>query len=152
MNEELSPMSSLKKEGEKLSRSFGLLKPDCLKRGIQKDVFRIIRSSGLKIVKAKKAQIDEQNIALIWPTCRKEDFYEDMVRFSMSGICIVFIVEGENAIERLNELVGYHDPIQAKRGSIRALFGSSKMENIIHSSSCEDTFEKEALLFFDPCG
>lgn len=133
-----------------MSRSFGLLKPDCLKRGIQKDVFRIIRFSGLKIVKAKKVQLNEQNVASIWPTCKKEDFYEDMVRFSMSGICIAFIAEGENAIERLNELVGYHDPLQAKKGSIRALFGSSKMENIIHSSSCKDTFEKETLLFFNP--
>ena len=76
-------------------------------------------------------------------------FYEEMVKFSTSDDCIVFIVQGENAISRLTALVGHYDPAKAREGTIRRLLGTSLMENIIHSSSDTETYKKEASMFFD---
>lgn len=79
------------------------------------------------------------------------EFYEDMVEFSVSGDCIMFIVEGENAIDRLNRLVGHYDPARAEEGTIRKLFGRSPMENIIHSSLDRDAYKEESTRFFPRC-
>ena len=131
-----------------MSLSLGLLKPDCIKRNLQEKVLTMIKFSNLKIVKIKTVQLKEQDIDIIWSSCKNEYFYNDMIKFSMSDKCIVFVVEGENAIERLNFLVGYHDPYRAEVGTIRNTFGTSKMENIIHSCLDKNAFEKEYSLFF----
>lgn len=132
-----------------MERSFGLLKPDCLKRGITKEVLILIESSGLKIVAMKTIRLTKENVDTIWPSCRSMEFYDSMVEFSITGDCLVFIVEGDNAIGRLTTLVGHYEPTKAKKGTIRRLFGTSAMENVIHSASDVDMYEKEKSLFFD---
>lgn len=132
-----------------LEHSFGLLKPDCHKREITWGVLALIESSGLKIVAMKTVRLTKENVDAIWPSCRPMEFYDDMVEFSTSGDCVVFIVEGNNAIDRLTNLVGHYDPARAEEGTIRRLFGTSAMENVIHSASNADMYRKEKSLFFD---
>ncbi len=132
-----------------MERSFGLLKPDCLQRGLQKEVIALIESAGLKIVAMKTVRLTRAQVDAIWPGCKPMGFYEEMVAFSSSSDCIVFIAEGENAIGRLSALLGHYDPTQAEEATIRFRFGTSLMENIAHSSSDTEAYQKESSLFFD---
>jgi len=132
-----------------MNYSFGLLKPDCTKRGLEKEVFKMIESAGLKIIANKRVRLGKKEVNIVWASCVKEDFYEEMLEFSLSGDSIVFIVEGEDAIARLNNLVGHYDPAIAKEGTIRKRFATSLMENLIHSSSNEKDFWEETILFFE---
>mgnify|MGYP001563428231 CR=1 FL=1 len=129
--------------------SFGLLKPDCIKRDLQEEVFKMIESAGLKIIASKRVRLTREQVAGVWPTCVGEDFYEEMVEFSLSGDSIVFIAEGDNAIDCLSDLVGYHDPAIAKDGTIRKRFATTLTENIAHSTMDEKTFWEETTLFFE---
>lgn len=131
-----------------MERSLGFLKPDCLKRELENEVLGLITSSGFKIVTMKKVRLTRKDIGIVWHSCRRMDFYEDMVDFSTLGDCVVFIVEGEDAINRLTNLVGHYDPAKAEEGTVRRLFGTSPMKNIIHSSSDTEAYEKEKALFF----
>ncbi len=130
--------------------SFGLLKPDCLKKGIEKEVLSEIEVAGLEIIAIKRVRLTKKDVDIIWEPCLKEDFYEDLLKFSLSGDCLVFIVKGENSISRLNNLVGHYEPETAEEDTIRHRFGRSAMENAIHSTGDEETFRREALLFFTP--
>ena len=131
-----------------MNYSFGLLKPDCVERGIEKKVLEMIESIGLKIIVTKRVRLTKKEVDVIWAPCMKENFYDDLAAFSLSGDCIVFIVKGNNAITKLNNLVGHYDIVKAKNGTIRRRFGKSVMKNIIHSTGDEKTFWIEALLFF----
>jgi nucleoside-diphosphate kinase len=131
-----------------MNYSFGLLKPDCLKRGLTEEVLRIIETVGLKIVDRKEVRLKREEVDIIWSPCVGMWFYEEMVKFSLSGDSLVFLVEGEDSIKKLNDLVGHYDPIIAKEGTIRRRFGTSPMENLIHSSGNKQTFNREANLFF----
>lgn len=135
-----------------MKRSLGLLKPDCLKRGLQKEVLALVESFGLKIAATKRVRLTRKDVDTIWSSCREMEFYEDMVDFSISGDCVVFIVEGEDAINRLSRLVGHYDPAKAEKETIRRLFGTSPMENIIHSASDRAAYKKEKSLFFQEEG
>ena len=75
--------------------SFGLLKPDCLKRNIEKQILAEIEAAGLSIVAKKRVRLTRCDVDAVWPTCRPESFYEDMVDFSTSGDCLAFIVRGD---------------------------------------------------------
>ena len=61
---------------------------------------------------------------------------------------MIFIAKGHNAITKLNDIVGCYDPVKAKKHTIRHKLGKSVMENIIHSTSTEETFWREVSLFF----
>lgn len=132
-----------------MNYSFGLLKPDCIKRGLEEELFKIIESAGLKIIASKRVRLTKKEVDIIWASCVKEDFYEEMLEFSLSGDSTVFIVEGEDAIVRLNNLVGHYDPAIAKEGTIRKRFATSLMENLVHSSINEEVFWEETTLFFE---
>ena len=131
-----------------MDRSFGLLKPDCLKRGFEGEVFKMIENAGLRIITSKRVRLTEDQVAGVWPTCVGEPFYQEMLEFSLSGDSIVFIVEGDNAIDRLSNLVGHYDPKIAKKCTIRGRFATSLTENIIHSTLNVETFWEEVALFF----
>lgn len=131
-----------------MERAFGLLKPDCLLRGLEQEVIALIESTGLRIVAMKVVRLTRAHVGAIWPDCKPMAFYEEMVEFSTSHDSIVFLVEGEDANERLSYLVGHYDPAQAEEGTIRSRFGTSVMENIVHSSSGTETYQKESSLFF----
>lgn len=133
-----------------LEYSLGFLKPDCVKRGFENDVFALVVSAGLEIVVTKKVRLTREQVAVIWPSCVLMEFYEEMVAFSISGDSIVFIVRGDDAIQKLTALVGHYDPTRAAEGTIRRLFGTSAMENIIHSSSDSEAYRIERSLFFPP--
>lgn len=131
-----------------MEHSFGLLKPDCLKRGIAEKVLALIESSGLEIIAMKTVRLTRAQVDAIWPSCKPMEFFEEMVSFSTSNDCIVFIAEGENAISRLSALLGHYDPALAEAGTVRFLFGTSLMENIAHSSGDTEAHRKESSLFF----
>lgn len=129
--------------------SLGILKPDCLKRGLEKEVLSIIEASGLRIVKKRRILLTEQEVRIVWSTCVNEWFFPSMVEFMTSSDSIVFVVEGFSAIERLNDLVGRYDPTLAERNTIRYKYGIDKMENIIHSSLNKEEYVREYNLFFN---
>ena len=131
-----------------MNDSFGLLKPDCVKRNIEKKLLKIIESNGLEIVIAKRVRLTKREVDIIWASCMEESFYDDLLKFSLSADCVIFIAKGNNAIDNLNYLVGHYDPINAESHTIRHQFGKTTMENVIHSTSNKETFYKEALLFF----
>ena len=131
-----------------MNYSFGLLKPDCLKRGIEKKVLAIIEAAGLEIIAIKRVRLTKKEVDIIWSSLSKEDFYEEFLKFCLSGDCMVFIVKGHDAIVKLNDLVGHWDPKRAEKHTIRHQYGTSVMENVIHSSATEEAFWKEVSLFF----
>jgi nucleoside-diphosphate kinase len=131
-----------------MEKSLGILKPDCLQRKLEKDVLKIIHSSGLKVIKTKKVKLTFLQVLIIWKNCSKERFFPEMIKYLTSDNSVVFIVEGYKAIEKLNELVGHYDPVIAEKHTIRYLFGIDAMKNIIHSSLNHDEFLKESKLFF----
>lgn len=131
-----------------MNYSFGLLKPDCLKRGIEKEMLAIIEAVGLEIMAIKRARLTKKEVDIIWTSLLKEGFYKEFLKFCLSGDCIAFIVKGDDAIAKLNNFVGHWDPWQAEKHTIRHQFGTSVMENVIHGTATEETFWKEVSLFF----
>jgi len=129
--------------------SSGLLKPDCLKRGIEQKVLAAIEATGLRVVAAKRVRLTEKQIAIVYKGCVGEIFYPELLAFFLSSDCMFFIVEGHDAINVLNRAVGHQEPTIAEEESMRHQFGLSVKENIIHGTETKETFWEEVLLFFD---
>jgi nucleoside-diphosphate kinase len=70
------------------------------------------------------------------------------MEYITSGHVVPMVVEGENAISRMRTLMGATDPVKADKGTIRADFGSSIQENVVHGSDSPEKAKREIGLFF----
>lgn len=127
--------------------SFGLLKPDCLQRGLTKNILAMIGAIGLEIAVVKILNLTKEDVEVLYEGCRNDHYFETHSQFMQSGPVLAFIVTGENAIGRLNELVGPTDSFKARAGTIRNM-GTDICRNLIHSSESEADALREAKAIF----
>jgi hypothetical protein len=57
--------------------------------------------------------------------------------------CMIIIYEGENAINKIREVLGPTDPVKAPSGTVRREFGSNVMVNTAHASDSIESYERE---------
>lgn len=128
--------------------SLGIMKPDCVERGLIDRVLSMVINAGLKVMAVKILCLKQSDIDIVYERCKYKEFYKDMSAFLLSGDVCIYVVEGSDAINRLNVLVGETNPLLADSGTIRGELGESLRRNITHSSMNEDSFWKELNVFF----
>ena len=126
--------------------SFGMIKPDGV--SAKEEIFFKIKSRGLEIVLSRKIYLKERQVKALYKRHLNKEFYSSMKEFLISGPVVVFVVKGKNAIQKLNELVGFYDPKKAKKDTIRNQFGTDIQENAIHSSYNQKDAIREVKIFF----
>jgi nucleoside diphosphate kinase len=57
--------------------------------------------------------------------------------------CMILIYEGENAVDKIRDVLGPTDPLKAPGGTVRREFGSNVMVNTAHASDCKESFDRE---------
>ena len=57
--------------------------------------------------------------------------------------CMILIYEGENAVQKIRDVLGPTDPLKAPGGTVRRDFGSSMMVNTAHASDSAENCERE---------
>ena len=57
--------------------------------------------------------------------------------------CMIILYEGENAIQKIRDVLGPTDPLKAPSGTVRREFGSSVMINTAHASDSRENSERE---------
>lgn len=132
-----------------MSYGIGILKPDCLKRKLEAEVYDMIIASNLKVVFKKRVQLSSEKIEALYRDWVNEDFYPDLLEYMLSAEVEIFIVEGDDAIFKLQLIVGGRDNSLSPNLTIRGKFATSLKENVIHSTSNQETFAREARLLLD---
>lgn len=131
--------------------SFGILKPDCVRRDLIDQAFEVVRARGLKVIFSKKIRLTSESAQFLYNRCRESNFFENLIYFMTSGDVVVYVVEalnGECAIKTLNSATGHTNPAQAKPNTLRSL-GFDVCENIAHSTTDEQTFWLEVNHFLN---
>jgi len=134
--------------GEKVERTFVMIKPDGVRAGLTEEIRSRILKAGLRIVSSKKMKLDRTLAEQLYSPHKGKPFFEELVKFICSGQVEVMMVEGKKAISKMRELIGPTDPSQAPRGTIRGDFGKSITENVIHAADSPESAERELKLFF----
>jgi len=131
------------------SFSFGVLKPDCVQRGLVEQAFTLIAERGLKVVLRKKVILSMVDAAFLYRRLTENDFFPYLVDFMTSAEVVLFVVQSQNdnAIHELNSVTGHTDPALAKPKTLRSM-GKNVRHNISHSSSDEATAREDYLYFF----
>jgi nucleoside-diphosphate kinase len=129
-------------------RSFVLLKPDAVRRGLVGAVISRFETKGLKIVAMELRQVDGELADQHYAEHVERDFYPPLRTFITSGPSVAMIVEGDEAIEVVRALNGATDGRKAAPGTIRGDFSLSNRENLVHGSDSPESAAREIALWF----
>jgi nucleoside-diphosphate kinase len=129
-------------------RTLVIIKPDALCQRVVGNVISRLEQDGLRIIAARMVSISEKRAAKFYACHKGKDFYEPLVKFISSNPCIVMVWGGENVIDRVREIVGATDPVEAKDGTIRRQFAKDNRHNVIHASDSPETASREISFFF----
>lgn len=133
-----------------MQRTFVMIKPDGVRRGLVGECIRRFEQRGLKIVGLKMLVPSRELAEKHYAVHREKPFYAELVEFITSGAVVAMVVEGPNAIPLVRTMMGALDPLQAQPGTIRGDFTCDKQMNIIHGSDSPETAASEIALWFSP--
>lgn len=131
-----------------MERTFIMLKPDCISRGLMGEVITRIERKGYDIVDVKMMRLDEAILRQHYAHMQDKPFFPEIVSYMTSGPVLGIIVKGENAIHGMRTLMGATDPDEAAAGTIRGDFANVIRNNIIHGSDSAQSADIEIKRFF----
>jgi len=138
------------REKNKFQYSFGVLKPDCIRRNLVSKAFELVESNKLEIIFKKEYLFSREDVEHLYERCLDAPWFNELVEYMTSGVSILYItktkLENVCAIETLNNVTGFRIPEKAKEKTLRKL-GTSVKENIAHSTSDIDKFWYEVRYF-----
>ena len=131
-----------------LERTLSIIKPDAVAKNVIGQIYTRFENAGLKIVAAKMAQLTKAEAEGFYAVHKERPFFNDLVKFMISGPVMIQALEGENAVLKNRELMGATNPKEAAAGTIRADFAESIDANAVHGSDSVENAAIEIAYFF----
>lgn len=131
-------------------RTFVMIKPDAVQRGLAGEIISRFEKKGIKIVAMKLVSVSKELAEKHYEIHKGKPFFEPTVKYITSSPVIAMILEGINAIDMVRGMMGKTDPQKAEIGTIRGDLGQFIGRNIVHGSDSKETAEFEINLWFKP--
>ncbi|MDY6966188.1 MAG: nucleoside-diphosphate kinase [Halobacteriota archaeon] len=131
-----------------IERTFLMVKPDGVQRGLVGEIVSRIERRGLKIVGLKLTMVDEDTARDHYAEHVEKPFFKDLVNHIKSGPTVPMVIEGEDTISVVRKMVGSTNPKEAETGTIRGDFGMGITKNIVHASDSPESAKRESLIYF----
>lgn len=131
-----------------VEKTFIMLKPDCIKRGLIGAVISRIENKGYRIVELKMSMLQQVLLREHYAHLKDRPFFPELLDYMTSGPVICMVVEGENAIKGMRILIGATQFENAAAGTIRGDYAFCTTQNIVHGSDSAESAEIEIKRFF----
>jgi nucleoside-diphosphate kinase len=131
-----------------IERTFAIIKPDAVKRGLTGEILSRIHAAKFQIVAIKSLRLTKTEAEGFYAVHRERPFFGELTDFMSSGKAAVMVLEAEGAIAKWRETMGATDPAKAAPGTIRRDLGTSIQYNCTHGSDAPETAAFEISYFF----
>ncbi|MCB0044769.1 MAG: nucleoside-diphosphate kinase [Caldilineaceae bacterium] len=131
-----------------MERTFIILKPDAVQRGLIGEILARFERRGLKFAAMKMVHVDEELARAHYAVHEGRPFFDGLITYITSSPVVALVVEGTDAIAVVRKTVGATKPAEAEPGTIRADFGLEIGRNLVHASDGPDTAAGEIALWF----
>ena len=131
-----------------IEQTLSIIKPDATKRNLTGKINSKLEDSGLRIIAQKRILLSKTQAEDFYKVHQERPFYNDLVKFMISGPVIVQVLEGENAVSKNREIMGATNPDEAEDGTIRKEFAVSLEANSVHGSDSLENAKIEISFFF----
>ena len=131
-------------------RTFVMIKPDGVQRGLVGEIINRFEKKGLKIIAMKFVSVSKDLAEKHYGIHKGKSFFKPTVKYITSSPVVAIVLEGIKAIDTVRTMMGKTNPQDADMGTIRGDFGQFIGRNIVHGSDSFDTAEFEINLWFKP--
>lgn len=135
-----------------VQRTFVLIKPDAVRRGLVGEIIGRFERKGLGIEAMVLRTMDVDLADQHYAEHVEKAFYPPLREFMTGGPLVAMILSGDGAIDVVRGLVGATDGRRAAGGTVRGDYSLSNRENLVHASDSEDSAKREIALWFPELG
>merc|ERR1719471_2684107 len=136
------------KMAEYTERTFIMIKPDGVQRGLVGDIIKRFEQKGFKLVAIRMMAPGEAHLREHYADLAARSFFPGLVKYMASGPVVAMAWEGENVVKTGRVMLGETNPRDSKPGTIRGDYCITVGRNIIHGSDAVESANHEIGLWF----
>jgi nucleoside-diphosphate kinase len=129
-------------------RTFAMLKPDCVQRGLIGTVLARLEHKGFRVAALKLLAVSEAQAKRHYAVHEGKPFYDRLVRYITSSPVVALVLEAPDAVTQLRLVAGVTKPNEALPGTLRGDFGLDISNNLIHASDSAENAAYEIGVYF----
>ena len=129
-------------------RTLAIIKPDAVAKHAIGDITRRYEEAGLSPKAMRMMYLSKTCAEGFYAVHRERPFFNDLTTYMSSGLVVVLVLEGADAVKKNRDLMGATDPKNAEAGTIRAVHGASIEANAVHGSDSVENAQIEIRYFF----
>ncbi len=131
-----------------MERTFVMVKPDGVQRGLTGEIIARLERRGLRLVGAKFMKVSQELAETHYAIHQGKPFYEGLIAYITSAPVMAMVWEGSNAVAAVRQTMGATRPTEAAPGSVRHDFGLEVGRNLTHASDSVENGKNEIALWF----
>ncbi|KAJ2946548.1 hypothetical protein O0L34_g12603 [Tuta absoluta] len=133
---------------EPRERTFIMVKPDGVQRGLVGQIIERFEKKGFKLVALKMVWASEDLLKQHYSDLSSRPFFPGLVKYMSSGPVVPMVWEGLNVVKTGRVMLGATNPADSAPGTIRGDLCIQVGRNIIHGSDSVESAKKEISLWF----
>ena len=133
-----------------MERTYLMVKPDGVQRGLVGEIMSRFEKKGLKLVAAKLMVIPKETAEKHYAEHKDKKFFPSLISYITSGPVFAMVWEGENAVQVCRNIMGKTNPQESAPGTIRGDYCMVTGVTIIHGSDSPESAAREIGIFFRP--
>ena len=130
------------------NKTFMMIKPDAVERGLIGKILADIIDAGFKIIELKMVKLSLNDAKRFYKVHKDRPFFNDLTTYMSRSTIVAAVLFKENAVNDFRKLIGSTDPSDAEEGTIRKKYAISKGENSVHGSDSNENAEIESNFHF----
>jgi nucleoside-diphosphate kinase len=130
------------------NKTFMMIKPDAVERGLIGKILADIIDAGFQIIELKMVKLSLNDAKRFYKVHQDRPFFNDLTAYMSRSTIVAAVLLKENAVNDFRKLIGSTDPSDAEEGTIRKKYAISKGENSVHGSDSNENAEIESNFHF----
>lgn len=131
-----------------MERTFIIIKPDAVQRGLTGEILGRFEARGLRIIGMKFMQVGRELAEKHYAVHKERPFFAGLVNYIISSPVVVIALEGTNAVAAARKTIGATKPQEAEAGTIRGDLALEIGRNLVHGSDSVENGQIEVANFF----
>lgn len=132
-----------------MERTYVMVKPDGVQRGLVGEVISRIEKRGLNISALRMNVMSEDAAKEHYKEHVERPFFASLIEYVVSGPSVSMVVEGKDAVPIMRTINGATNPVEALPGTIRGDFAIETGRNVVHASDSVESAEREIGIHFN---
>merc|ERR1712008_621628 len=133
------PCDNTSKMAGNRERTFIMLKPDAVQRGLVGEIIKRFEQKGFKLVAMKMMHASVEHLEEHYSDLKGKGFFPGLIKYINSGPVVPMVWEGLNVVKTGRVMLGETNPAASAPGTIRGDFSIQVGRNMCHGSDAVES-------------